>query len=112
MVRSQGTSQKTVALSYSVHVRRAAERDVAEAQHWYEKKKPGLAAEFHGEFEAAIARLAHTPLMYPELYRGVRRAVLHRFPYLIWYQIRASQITVLACTHARFGPKRLAVHLR
>jgi plasmid stabilization system protein ParE len=69
-------------LSYSVYVRRAAERDVAVAQEWYEQQQTGLAAQFHAEFAATIDILTETPLIYPKLYRDIRRAVLHRF--LTW----------------------------
>jgi toxin ParE1/3/4 len=99
-------------LSYRVYVRRTAERDIVEAQHWYEAQQQGLAAEFHAEFSAALGRLAETPLIYPVLYREVRRAVLHRFPYLIWFRVRNSDVTVIACTHGRVGPGWLSARLR
>ncbi|MGH8530974.1 MAG: type II toxin-antitoxin system RelE/ParE family toxin [Nevskiales bacterium] len=99
-------------MRHTVHVRRAAELDVAEAQYWYEKQRPGLAAEFHAEFVQAIGRLTETPLLYPAVYRGVRRAVLHRFPFLVWYQVHDSSITVLACTHGKLNPRKLAARLR
>jgi len=94
-------------LSYLVFVRRAAELDVTEAQIWYEQQQTGLAGRFHDEFSATINLLAETPLIYPELYRKVRRAVLHRFPYLVWYRVEGSTVTVLACTHGRINPARL-----
>jgi plasmid stabilization system protein ParE len=91
-------------LSYRVHVRRAAELDVAEALEWYESQQAGLSSEFFLEFEKIIDFLANDPLMFPEMYRGIRRAVLHRFPYLVWYRIEASEVTVLACTHGKVDP--------
>ncbi len=94
-------------MSYSVYVRRAAELDVAEALEWYEAKQAGLAAEFSVEFENLVERLSETPLIFPELYRGVRRAVLHRFPYLVWYRLQGSEVTVLACTHGRINPESI-----
>jgi len=92
-------------LSYRVYVRSAAERDIVEAQNWYETQQ-GLAAEFHAEFSAMLGSLAETPRIYPRLYREVRRAVLHRFPYLVWYRVQNSNVTVIACTHGRVGPGR------
>lgn len=99
-------------MSYGVYVRGAAERDVASAQRWYEEQRRGLAAEFHAEFTATVDRLAETPLIYPELYRGVRRAVLRRFPYLVWYRIQDLTVTVLACTHGKIDPRLIPAHLR
>ena len=99
-------------MSYTVYVRRAAELDVAEAQFWYEKQQPGLASEFHLEFGRAINRLAETPLIYPVVYRNIRRALLHRFPFLVWFQVEASRVLVLACTHGKLNPRTVASKLR
>ena len=99
-------------MSYSVQVRQSAERDVAEAQNWYETQQAGLAALFHTEFSATLNVLAETPLIYPLLYRNVRRAVLHRFPYLVWYRVSNSTVTVLACTHGKINPARIPRRVR
>lgn len=99
-------------MSYSVRIRYAAEQDVIEAQRWYEQQQRGLAARFHEEFAATIKVLADTPLIYPEMYRNVRRTVVHRFPYLIWYREDDSIITILACTHGRASPARAGRRVR
>ncbi len=61
-------------MSYRVYVRSAAERDIVEAQNWYEAQQQGLAAECHAELSAMLGSLGETPLIYPLLYREVRRA--------------------------------------
>jgi plasmid stabilization system protein ParE len=91
-------------LSFIVQVRRAAELDVAAAQVWYETQRSGLGAEFQFEISNVVARLADNPLIYTAAYRDVRRAVVHRFPYLIWYRVLDDKVTVLACTHSRLNP--------
>ena len=93
-------------MSFTVVIRGAAERDVTAAQDWYEKEA-GLGADFYTEFSATIDTLANTPFIYSEVYRGVRRAILHRFPYLVWYRVDEHTVTVVACTHARTGPRKL-----
>ena len=112
MARSASTATTPAALSYSVQIRQSAERDAAEAQSWYESQQVGLAALFHAEFSATINRLAEMPLIYPVLYRDVRRAVLHRFPYLIWYRVANTAVTVLACTHGKINPARVSWRIR
>lgn len=89
-----------------MQVRRAAELDVAAAQIWYETQRNGLGAEFHFEVSQVVARLSDTPLIYPAVYRDVRRAVVHRFPYLIWYRVVGKDVMVLACTHSRLHPDK------
>lgn len=99
-------------MSFAVRLRRAAELDVQEAQAWYEEQQAGLAEEFSHEVGAVMARLAETPLIYPVVYREIRRAVLHRFPFLVWYQIAGSVVRVLACTHGRADPRKVRARLR
>ena len=99
-------------MSYVVQVRRAAELDVAEAQLWYETQRSGLGAEFHSEVSQVIDRLAETPLIYQTVYRDVRRAIVHRFPYLLWYRILGEEVTVFACTHGGQDPSKVISRLR
>lgn len=86
---------------YAVYVRRLAERDALEAQAWYEAQKSGLGASFNHEFGQALLRLEHTPLVYQKIHGPIRRIVLHRFPYLLWYVVEDAAVIVLACTHGK-----------
>ena len=98
-------------MSFKVQVRRAAEVDIAEAQLWYEAQRSGLGAEF-SEVSQVINRLGETPLIYQMVHRDVRRAVVHRFPYLLWYRVRGEDVTVLACTYAGRDPSKVMSRLR
>jgi plasmid stabilization system protein ParE len=99
-------------LSYEVQVRRAAELDIAEAQVWYETQQTGLGAEFRSEISQVIDRLAATPLIYQVVHRDIRRAIVRRFPYLIWYRVAPETVIVLACTYAGRDPERVKARLR
>ena len=76
------------------------------------EQQAGLARDFNHEFTAVMGRLAETPLIYPVVYREVRRAILHRFPFLVWYQIDGSVVRVLACTHGKADPRKVRARLR
>jgi hypothetical protein len=67
-------------VTYTVIVRPLAERDILDATTWYDLRRPGLGAEFLDTFEELQSRLERTPTIYPVVHRGVRRAVLRRFP--------------------------------
>ena len=99
-------------MSYDVLLRRAAERDIADALRWYEDQEPGLGSLLHGELDHTLRHLAEHPLIYPAVYRGIRRAIVSRFPLLVWFQVMDNQVLVLACTHGRMGPRQVAAHLR
>ena len=98
-------------MSYELFVRHAAERDIAEALQWYESQQVGLSREFLLELETVTDFLSESPFMFPEKYRGVRRAMLNRFPFLVWYRVDGQRVTVLACTHGRLDPKAVSKRL-
>ena len=83
-----------------------ARADVADAFVWYEQQRPGLG----GEFLAEVARVLDAIEQHPEQYaivRGnTRRALVHRFPYGIFYVIDPDEIAVTAALHARRDPRR------
>ena len=81
-------------MSFDIQVRRAAELDVAEAQLWYETRRTGLGTEFHSEVTQVIDRLAETPLIYQVVYKDIRRAIVHRFPYLVWFRVLGEAVVV------------------
>jgi len=67
---------------------------------------------FRSEISQVFDRLAETPLIYQIAHRDIRRAVVHRFPYLIWYRVAANTVIVLACTYAGRDPKRVKARLK
>ena len=112
MARSKESTRAATSLSFDVQVRRAAELDLAKEQIWYEAQRSGLGAEFQSEVSQVLDRLAETPFLYQVVYRDVRRAIVHRFPYLIWYRVLGEVVTVLACTHGRQDPSKAISRFR
>jgi plasmid stabilization system protein ParE len=92
-------------LSYEVQVRRAAELDIAETQVWYESQQSGLGGQFRTEVFRVFDRLTETPLIYQKVHGEVRRAIVRRFPYLIWYRVISETVFVLACSYAGRDPR-------
>lgn len=98
-------------MSYEIYIRSAAEQDVSEAQRWYEEQAPGLGARFNAEFAATVNRIAETPFLYPVQYRGIRRALLRSFPFLLWYRVYTDHVVVMACTHGKANPDAVVSRL-
>lgn len=40
-------------------------------------------------------------------YREVRRASVKRFPYILYFVVQPQQVILVACLHARRGPRAL-----
>ena len=69
----------------TVFFRREAEAELAEATDWYETRSGGLGGQFLMAVDAAVARVARDPDAFPIVYRDVRRVLLRRFPYALYY---------------------------
>jgi toxin ParE1/3/4 len=57
--------------------------------------------EFVGEVDTALARIVANPEQYEVVHREIRHAILRRFPYGVFYSIRASRISVFAVLHLK-----------
>lgn len=88
-----------------VLLRRAAELDLAGIEDWYESQRPGLGTEFREMFDELVDRVSENPFAFPARYRGSRRALLRRFPYVVWYSVQEDVAVILACLHARRDPR-------
>ena len=88
-------------MTWLVYVRPEAERDLANARDWYEKKQAGLGAEFLDEVAATIRELESAPERPRLYYRNFRRMLLRRFPYKLFYQVIDSRVLVFRVLHAK-----------
>jgi plasmid stabilization system protein ParE len=87
-------------------IRPAAAADVEEAYRWYEQQRVGLGEEFLAAVDAKLRDIAAHPSAYAVIHRGVRRALLRRFPYAVFYRFHGDSVIVVACMHGRRDPKR------
>lgn len=94
-----------VPADYEVIVRPLAELDLDSAQRWYEHQRAGLGDEFRDAVDQLLIRLSETPLIYPVVHRRIHRAVLQRFPYLVYFTVTGNSVSVLACLHGGRGPR-------
>jgi plasmid stabilization system protein ParE len=84
--------------------RPGARAEIREARRWYDQQLPGLGRAFISELEATLAFVQRHPAMYEAVEPDgtVRRALLHRLPYALVYEVGpAGDIVVLACFHVR-----------
>ena len=82
-----------------------AEAEIADARDWYDRRSPGLGAEFVGAVDATLVAIQQNPFQYQAVSGQFRRAVLRRFPYSLIYLASDRQITVVSCFHGRRKPK-------
>jgi plasmid stabilization system protein ParE len=82
-----------------------AEADLSAAQDWYDQQRQGLGATFLSHVQDMLQRIERTPEMHAAVHQDVRRAVMRRFPYVIYYRILDSEVVVIAVVHGRRNPQ-------
>lgn len=87
-----------------VVVRHGAEADVEKARAWYAREDQRLGLRFAQEFSRTVDRIAALADQFPEVGRGVRRALLHRFPYATYFIRREDVAIVIAVLHQHQRP--------
>jgi plasmid stabilization system protein ParE len=95
-----------------LRLRPAALEDLAAAVAWYGEQTEVLADDFIVEFEACIERVGGGPDRYPVVMRCVRRALMRKFPYSVYFRVETDEIVVFAVYHQRRDPAVLGLRLR
>ena len=88
-------------------VRPEARADIFDAAQWYEDREPGLGVAFIAEIDAAFQRIELGPERYTSIHRQLRRVLVRRFPYAVYFGVDAADIVIFAVLHQRRAPKIL-----
>ncbi|MGK7931089.1 MAG: type II toxin-antitoxin system RelE/ParE family toxin [Microcystaceae cyanobacterium] len=93
-------------MTYQIKISEEAELDLEEAYQWYEKQVNQLGSEFIRMVDNQLALIQKNPFACPLIYRNVRRKLLSRFPYGLFYLVEDELIFVVACFHVKRDPKQ------
>lgn len=87
-----------------VRFRAEAASDVVLARQWYDDQHAGLGDDFVEALERVIEVVGALPEAFPEIASGVRRALVARFPYAVYYRAVGDVVDIIACLHTRQAP--------
>jgi plasmid stabilization system protein ParE len=90
---------------YPIRLRPQVEREIVEAMAWYESRSEGLGVAFWWACAQTLFLVADNPEMYRAVHSDVRRAILRRFPYALFYRFDGSDVVLLACLHENRSPE-------
>jgi plasmid stabilization system protein ParE len=91
-------------MSRELVLRPEAENETTAACEWYERQRVGLGDEFLCCLEATLEHVRREPEVYPLVHERIRRALIRRFPYGVFYLVEPQRIVVLAVFHGRRDP--------
>lgn len=87
-----------------VVVRRLAQAEIAEAFEWYRERSVTAAGDFLAEVDRAMAAIAADPERFPLVHGRLRRMLLQRFPYGVYFKVYAPSISVVGVIHGHRHP--------
>ncbi|MBK7583338.1 MAG: type II toxin-antitoxin system RelE/ParE family toxin [Myxococcales bacterium] len=82
-----------------------AEADTLAAARYYEAERANLGLGFLDEFDHALSLIRATPLLFTLVDDPVRRVLLRRFPYGVFYVSGEERDTILAVVDLRQDPE-------
>ena len=78
--------------------------EYAVAVRTYEDARPGLAARFIENIEAAISAVCSSPERWPVLEHDIRRRLTRVFPFAILYTVEEDHVLIVAVMHCHQKP--------
>ena len=81
-----------------------AEIEMLQAAEFYEAQEPGLEQRFLDEIDKGLLAISGRPQAWPVVSGSIRKKVLYRFPYSIFYREEKTSICILAVMHQRRKP--------
>ena len=89
---------------YRLEAEAAVEFDIESAFDWYETEEPGLGQEFLEQLRLVYGRILENPLGYGEQRSSIRRGLMRRFPYAVYFSVEDETILILAVLHTARDP--------
>ena len=91
-------------MSRRLIVKPGAEFDIANGFRWYEERQLGLGLRFIEQLDVAFQRVVESPASYQEVMPEVRKAVVRRYPYLVFFTYDPEAVHILAVIPAAQDP--------
>ena len=89
-----------------------ARLEFVDAVAWYEKQHAGLGDKFGVEVHIALQKVLISPERFRLASSAMHKAILHRFPYSIYYSIELNAINVVSVFHGVRNPAELRRRLK
>ncbi|MCG6133899.1 MAG: type II toxin-antitoxin system RelE/ParE family toxin [Nostoc sp. LLA-1] len=93
-------------MTYKILITPEAELDLEDAYNWYEQQMMGLGSEFIRVVDASFSTIQRNPFAYPIIYEKVRRKLIRKFPYGLFYIIIDERISIIGSFHVKRDPQQ------
>jgi plasmid stabilization system protein ParE len=91
-------------MTLPVVFRRRARSDLAAAFDWYEEQRSNLGEEFLSAVQSTSESIGVYPEMFASVRGEVRRAIISKFPFAMFYFVEPKRVVVLRVLHTARDP--------
>lgn len=91
-------------MSLPVVLRPAARQEYDDAVDYYEAQRVGLGTRYANRVRDVLTRIGNNPKMHGIVFSDIRKAVVTKFPYCIFYRELTDRVEVIAVFHTRRDP--------
>jgi plasmid stabilization system protein ParE len=91
-------------VSLPVVLRDEAQAEFDEAFDFYEGRRPGLGCDFAERVQEVFDNIGANPNVHAVVLADVRKAVVRRFPYCVYYRAESARVEVIAVFHTSRNP--------
>jgi plasmid stabilization system protein ParE len=95
-------------MTYVVDFSPLARLELLQAEEWYSQENIQKADAFFADVARTEQFLQNNPYLYAKVEGEIRRAVLKRFPYALFYTVDNETVTVLSCFHQSREPLKFS----
>ena len=88
----------------ALRIRAQARAEIAEAFEWYLARSQDASADFLAELDVAMKQVVEAPEHFPVVRGRLRRVLLHRFPYAVYFKLYSTGISVVGVIHGHRHP--------
>ena len=78
--------------------------EIEDAKEYYNLQKSTLGDTFKDDVKKSIENIKQFPTLYPNITNNIKRCLLHRFPFSIFYAISDDTILILSVAHQHRKP--------
>src|SRR2546428_8973021 len=80
------------------------EAEFLEAGRWYAERNPAIAAAFRVSVERTLEAVERAPPQFPTAPRDLRKALVRRLPFFVYYVVFSDVLPLIAIIHRRPDP--------
>jgi hypothetical protein len=88
-----------------IEISKYAQLEIEESKEYYNLQKNSLGDDFKYDVFMAFNNIVYSPSLYPNVTKNIKRCLLHRFPFSIFYTVKKDSVLILSVAHQHRKPK-------